>query len=158
VHDGDILWDERSARERLTHILPGFRGYELPEHRRETDGLFRSFGAHRLGQVRARVEEMKRALRGRARSPYSGIARRLARICDALETRPPQWFVDRRAPAHDDGLAALYAQEEDVVRGVVALAVAVHERAMLIDDLTREIERVERGIERRAELLAELLT
>jgi hypothetical protein len=47
------IWDERSALERLTRILPGFRGYHVREHRRETDALFRRFGLHRLDQVRA---------------------------------------------------------------------------------------------------------
>jgi hypothetical protein len=55
-------------------------------------------------------------------------------------------------------LDELYAQEEDVVRGVVALSVAVHERGTRPDDLVRKLERVERGIARRSELIAALLS
>jgi hypothetical protein len=153
----DTIWDERSALERLSCILPGFRGYQLHEHRRETDELFRSFGLHRLSQVRTCVEQAKRQLRGRERSPYRGIARRLTRLCDRLTPRASQAGFAQRASTHASTLDALYAQEEDVVRGVVALSVAVHERSIRPEDLLHEIERVERGLSRRSELLASLL-
>ena len=149
-------WHERSALERLTRILPGFRGYHVREQRRETDALFRSFGLHRLDRVRARVEEHKQTLRGRERSPYRGIAKRLARLCEGLETGALQALLERESTPME-ALDDLYAQEEDVVRGVVALSVGVDERSPRSEDLLREIERVERGLARRSELLASLL-
>lgn len=153
----DEPWDERSALERLTRILPGFRGYHVREHRRETDALFCSFGLYRLERVHARVEEVRLRLRGRERSPYRGIAKRLARLCENLEARAAAALLERES-TQAGKLDSLYAQEEDVVRGVVALSVAVDERATRPEDLLREIERVERGLARRGELLASLLS
>ncbi len=155
-HAESIRWHERTALERLTHILPGFRGYHVRDHRRETDALFRSFGRHRLERVRTCVEEARQKLRGRERSPYRGIARRLVRLCADLEARAVQPFLERESRSAA-ALDALYAQEEDVVCGVVALSVAVDERGTRPEDLLREIERVERGLARRSELIASLL-
>jgi hypothetical protein len=152
----DVHWHERTALERLSHILPGFRGYHAREHRRETDQLFRSFGLHRLERVRTRVEQARQKLRGRERTPYRGIAKRLARLCEDLEVRALQPFLERES-RQAAALDALYTEEEDVVRGVVELSVAIDERGTRPEDLLREIERVERALARRSELIASLL-
>jgi hypothetical protein len=155
AHEVETPWHTRSALERLSGILPGFRGYHVREHRRETDALFRSFGLHRLARVRGRVDEVKQALRGRERSPYRGIAKRLAKLCEDLEAHQAPYL--ERGSTQERALDSLYAVEEDVVCGVVALSVAVDERSTQAEDLLREIERVERGLARRSELLASLL-
>lgn len=152
----ETLWHERSALERLSRILPGFRGYHVREQRRETDELFRSVALHRLERVRERVEEVKQKLRGRERSPYRGIAKRLARLCEDLQLCATPELLER-ASTGAAALDALYAQEEDVVRSVVALSVAVDERSTRPEDLLRDIEGVERGLARRDQLLASLL-
>lgn len=153
----ETIWDERSALERLTRILPGFRGYQLRDHRRETDALLCGFALHRLDQVRARVEQTQSQVEARERAPYRGIARRLARLCEDLAMRGPLGSVEPSGAAAAKALDALYAQEEDVVRAVVSLSVAVHERGTRPEDLVRELDRVERGLARRRELLVSLL-
>lgn len=153
----ETIWDERPAFARLIHLLPGFRGYHVAESRSEADALLRRFGRARLDRVRVEIEQQARDKTGKARSPYRGLARRLTKLCQRLERASHPSLASHVVSTSSAALDALYVQDEEIVRGVVALSVAVNERHTAPGDLTRELDRVERSLEQRRRLIEALL-
>ena len=153
----ETIWDERSALERLVHLLPGFRGYHVAENRREADALLRRFGRARLDRVRAELDAIARGKTGKARTPYRGLIRRLSKLCQALDRESHPGLLEPVVSTPSATLDPLYAQDEEIVRSVVALSVAIHERSTQPLDLTRELDRIERALAERRRLIDDLL-
>jgi len=157
MFESETIWDERSALERLVRMLPGYRGYHVAENRREADALFRSFGRARLDRVRSELEQLGRRRTGRASGPYHGLARRLAALCEQLESeshpRLRRSLVSTRAASLDP----VYARDEEIVRSVVALSVAIYESDTRPEDFSRELSRIEHALAQRHQLIDELL-
>jgi len=153
----ESIWDERSSLERLVHMLPGFRGYHIAENRREADQLFRSFGRARLDRVRAELDQRSREQPHRSRSPYRGLSRRLQRLCESLASESHPRFKSPLVSIAASCLDPVYIQDEEIVRSIVSLSVAIHERQTEPQDLRRELDRLERALAHRRELIDQLL-
>jgi len=159
----ETIWDERTALERLLEMLPGFRGYHVAENRAEADALLRGFGRARLDRVRVELEERARGElaipRKAAEAALASIHRlrgRLNRLCQELEreSHPRLRSEQRSTPAQQ--LDPVYARDEEIVHGLVALSVAVRERAACLEALDRELVRIERALDRRRRLIEAL--
>ncbi len=153
----ESIWDERSSLERLVRMLPGFRGYHVAENRREADLLFRSFGRARLDRVRAELEKRSKQKPRKARSPYRGLSRRLQRLCENLASESHPRFKTPLISIAASCLDPVYIQDEEIVRSIVSLSVAIHEHRTEPQDLRRELDRLERALAHRRALIDQLL-
>ena len=122
---------QRNFLERLIDRIPGFRGFQDRELRRDVDKLQRDHMAERVGEIKARLREVARDYTDAGKIGVLDRFERLDRRLDGLS----------QSIRHADyGTSGLFAPEKI---GEDELAVLYEHDLSLLDDLAA----LERGVE-----------
>jgi chromosome segregation ATPase len=140
----ESLRSGRNVLERLAARVPGFRGYQGREERREADKILREYGASRLERIVTAIQETIAKSSLEEITEYQELVTQVEKLCAELRfaDRGYSGFFDERKLDGDAALDAVYAQDERIVAQVEEIAAQVSDADLSAASLRGSVKRL----------------
>ncbi len=149
---------ERNFIERIVQLVPGYRGYQDRENRREADRLVRKFGVGKLDQLIAELHELTKSAPLAEKDDHQECVNQAEKLRNALQysDRGYSGFFSEIKWDRPERLAEICERDEQIVALIATLAESIADGAIPLPDLRKELISLQRSVEARRDVILNL--